>query len=85
MNCDFLTAKFPPVIPISQTYYGKVRLTGSPEHIVNQMYNNEAIQFEINFPTQDPLPTVSSILVNGNSICSDQCEWTRTARHPLHS
>lgn len=57
-----------------QSYYGKIRITGTPEQIVTQMYNNEPIQFEINFPTQDPLPTISSILVNGNSICAaDQC------------
>lgn len=34
------------------------------------MYSNEPIQFEIKFPTQDPLPTVSSIVVNGNTICA---------------
>ena len=58
-----------------QNYYGKIEFLGTPEQVVNQMYSNEPITFQIMFPIQDPLPIISSITANGQAICSgNDCE-----------
>lgn len=50
--------------------YGEISLTKSKEATYADVQNGRPLQLDIRFPTQNPLPKINELYLNGQLLCS---------------
>ncbi|XP_001657539.2 proclotting enzyme [Aedes aegypti] len=56
--------------PVPQSNVGSIALAKSKEEIFNEIVRGNPAQYRVNFPLQNILPSVLSIAVNGQTVCT---------------